>query len=116
MSLESPRNGTPPIRTKSDEITYVPSQDDYETIKILGKGSFGDVNLAREKSTGRLVAVKALFIPHILKMNKRDAVVREGKILEVLRGKPYIIELITKFKEENQLFFIFERCKYGTLA
>ena len=70
-------------------------------IKPLGKGSFGDVNLAREKRTGKLVAVKDLHIPHILKSNKKDAVVREGKILEKLRGKPFIIELYSKFKEEN---------------
>ena len=95
---------------------YVPSTADYEIIKPLGKGSFGDVNLAKEKSTGKLVAIKDLYINQILKLDKKDAVIREGKILEKLRNKPFIIELYTKFKEDNQLFFVFESCKYGTLS
>jgi len=51
-----------------------------------------------------------------MKLNKREAVIREGKILEKLRGKPFIIELYTKFKDQDQLFFVFQHCKYGTLA
>ena len=90
--------------------------EDYEVIKPCGKGSFGDVNLAREKKTGRIVAIKDLHIPQILKLNKKEAVVREGKILEKLRGKPFIIELYTKFKENSQLFFVFQYCKYGSLS
>ena len=78
---------------------YVPSQDDYQIVKPLGKGSFGDVNLAIEKSSGRFVAIKDLHIPQIMRLNKKEAVIREGKILEKLRGKPFIIELYTKFKD-----------------
>jgi serine/threonine protein kinase len=68
-------------------------------VKPLGKGSFGDVSLAIEKSTGRFVAIKDLHIPQIMKLNKKDAVIREGKILDKLRGKPFIIELIIRFRE-----------------
>ena len=82
----------------------------------LGKGSFGDVSLAKEKKSGRLVAIKDLHIPNVLKLNKRDAVIREGKILEKLRGLPFIIELYIRFREDNALYFVFENCKHGTLS
>ena len=94
----------------------IPSIDDYTIIRALGKGSFGDVNLARDKRNGRFVAIKDLYINQILKLDKKEAVIREGKILERLNGKPFIIELYCKFKEDNQLYFVFQHCKYGTLA
>lgn len=53
------------------------------------------------------MAIKDLLIGNVLKLNKKDAVIREGKILEKLRGKPFIIELITKFKEDTSLYFVF---------
>lgn len=72
--------------------------------------------MAKEKVSGRLVAIKDLHIPNVLKLNKKDAVIREGKILEKLRGKPFIIELYVRFREREALYFVFEHCKHGTLA
>ena len=74
------------------------------------------MNLAKEKASGRLVAIKELHIPNVLKLNKKEAVIREGKILEKLRGKPFIIELYVRFREKGALYFVFENCKHGTLA
>ena len=62
------------------------------------------------------MAIKDLHIPNVLKLNKKDAVIREGKILEKLRGKPFIIELYVRFREREALYFVFEHCKHGTLA
>ena len=104
-SMSSMQDGVSRLTRNHSEAdmstAYVPSTSDYEIIKPLGKGSFGDVNLAREKSSGRLVAIKDLYINQILKLDKKEAVIREGKILERLKNKPFIIELYTKFKEDN---------------
>jgi protein kinase A len=94
----------------------VPSISDFKLQGSLGKGSFGDVTLAIEKSTGNQVAVKELHIPDILKRDKKEAVIREGRILETLRGRPFIITLFNKFKEDSSLYFVFEHCKHGTLS
>ena len=126
-SLPTQKRALPPSGSPDEEVkrlnseadlanVEVPCMADYQVIKSCGKGSFGDVNLAREKKTGRLVAIKDLYISQILKLDKKEAVIREGKILERLNGRPYIISLYCKFKEDNQLFFVFEHCKYGTLA
>jgi len=94
----------------------VPSIEDFKLKNSLGKGSFGDVTLAIEKSTGNSVAIKELHIPDILKRDKKEAVIREGRILETLRGRPFIITLFYKFKEDSSLYFVFEHGKHGTLS
>ena len=34
--------------------------DDFETIKIIGRGAFGTVDLVRRKATGQVYAMKTL--------------------------------------------------------
>ena len=36
------------------------AKDDFETIRLLGKGEYGKVQLVRKKSTGELFALKTL--------------------------------------------------------
>jgi serine/threonine protein kinase len=39
-----------------------PTIDDYELGELLGRGAYGVVNLAKEKSTGIIVAIKNVSI------------------------------------------------------
>ena len=39
---------------------YRLSRDDFETVKIIGKGAFGEVAVVRAKATGRIYAMKIL--------------------------------------------------------
>ena len=36
------------------------SRDDFETVKIIGKGAFGEVAVVRARATGRIYAMKIL--------------------------------------------------------
>ena len=60
------------------------SINDYKFIKAIGEGAFGKVYLAEEKSSNKLVAIKALDKAHILKHNKIKSVYRERDILNKL--------------------------------
>ena len=33
---------------------------DYEPIKIIGKGAFGEVRVCKEKRTGQIIAIKKM--------------------------------------------------------
>lgn len=45
--------------------------DDFEPLKLIGKGAFGEVRICRDRSTGKLVAVKKL---------RKAEMVRRGQV------------------------------------
>lgn len=59
--------------------------DNFDIGKALGKGKFGNVYLAREKSSGFIVALKVLFKTQILKANVSHQLKREIEIQTHLR-------------------------------
>lgn len=61
------------------------SLDNFDIGKALGKGKFGNVYLAREKSSGFIVALKVLFKTQILKSNVEHQLKREIEIQTHLR-------------------------------
>lgn len=61
------------------------SLENFDIGKALGKGKFGNVYLAREKSSGFIVALKVLFKTQILKANVQHQLKREIEIQTHLR-------------------------------
>lgn len=59
--------------------------ENFDIGKALGKGKFGNVYLAREKSSGFIVALKVLFKTQILKANVEHQLKREIEIQTHLR-------------------------------
>ena len=54
----------------------------FETLKLLGKGSFGDVNLVRKKDTNKLYALKVIWKHNkTARVNFMDSVFNERDVL-----------------------------------
>lgn len=49
--------------------------EDFEFLKVLGKGTFGKVILCREKGTGLLYAIKVL---------KKETIIEKGEVTHTL--------------------------------
>ena len=41
---------------------------------------------------------------------------REKEMLKQLKGKPFIVSMEQTFMDKENLYFVFEHCKYGTLS
>lgn len=66
--------------------------DQYQTIRVLGEGSFGKVKLAIHQPTGRQVALKIISRRKLLSRDMVGRVEREIQYLQLLRH-PHIIKL-----------------------
>jgi len=70
------------------------SKEDFEQIKVIGRGGFSRVVLARKKDTGRLYALKIMKKERIHKEKKLKPILSERYIMEKLRARhPFIIKL-----------------------
>ena len=68
------------------------SVSDFELIKVIGRGGFSRVLLARKKDTGRLYAMKILKKSKIIREKKLKPIISERKIMERL-DHPFIVKL-----------------------
>jgi len=87
---------------------------DFDLGKPLGKGKFGVVYLAREKTTHYICALKVLFKSQLSKAGVEYQLRREIEIQSHLRH-PNILRLYGYFYDENRVYLILEYCKNGEL-
>jgi len=86
----------------------------FEIGKPLGKGKFGSVYLARERSTKFIVALKVLFKAQLNKANVEHQLRREIEIQSHLRH-PNILRLYGYFHDEGRVYLILEFAAKGEL-
>lgn len=93
-----------------------PKLEDFEMIKVLGKGSYGKVVLVKRKgSTDRTAyAMKMLRKDHVVKRNQVEHTKAERNVLQVVKH-PFIVELHAAFQTPKKLHFVLEFCAGGEL-
>lgn len=98
-----------------DKISsYTWGPHDFELGAPLGRGKFGRVYVAREKSTHFMVAMKLMFKSEIQKGRVERQVLREIEIQSRLKH-PNILRLFTYFYDERRIYLVLELCSEGEL-
>ncbi|GFS42156.1 hypothetical protein NPIL_141851 [Nephila pilipes] len=88
--------------------------EDFDIGRPLGKGKFGNVYLARERSTQFIVALKILSKSQILKNGVEHQVRREIEIQTHLRH-PNILRMYAYFWDDTKIYLILEFAARGEL-
>ena len=80
--------------------------EQYEKIRELGSGSYGDVFQALDKKSGEFVAVKKLKKKIFSLDESRN--LKEVKCLRKMNNHPNIVKLRNLVKEHEDVFIVFE--------
>ena len=99
-----------------DDSQIGEKSDDFEILRSLGKGAFGQVFKVRSKINNKVYAMKKLNIKEIRDDNEKayELTMNETAILERL-SHPHIIKYYKKFTEGNFLYIIIEFATNGDI-
>lgn len=102
-------------RVRADGARLVPRIPGYDLLDHLGTGGFGAVYLARQRSTGRQVAVKVLLPRIAAEPGVRDRFRREIEVHARL-AHPNVVESYENGAVDELAWFAMEYCDRGSLS
>ncbi|KAL0985415.1 hypothetical protein UPYG_G00156580 [Umbra pygmaea] len=88
---------------------------DFHFVKVIGKGSFGKVVLARYRQSGGFYAVKVLQKETILKKKEQKNVMVERSVLMKGLQHPFLVGLHFSFQTSHHLYFVLDYVSGGDL-
>ena len=88
--------------------------DDFELLKVVGKGSFGKVFQVRKKDSGKIYAMKVLKKEQLVKRKQVAHTQTERKVLEEI-DHPFIVSLRFAFQTQDKLYMVLDYFTGGEL-
>lgn len=90
------------------------STDDFQIVRVIGKGSFGKVMEVRKKDTGETFAMKEMSKDVIERENLLEHIFAEKSILQKI-DHPFIVQLHYAFQTKDKLYLILDFLSGGEL-
>ena len=110
-TIDKKRTNT--IFSKHKTIKTV-SLEDFQVLKILGRGSFGKVSLVQYKGSDQYYAMKSLKKDVLLDQDQVESTILEKKILESL-DHPFLVGLVFCFQTVERIYFVMPFIRGGEL-
>merc|ERR1711881_812926 len=101
--------------TRTDKKHYGP--EDFQILKLIGKGTFGQVFQVRKKDTGRIYAMKVLTKKVIVQKKEIQHTIGERNILvrTATTESPFIVGLKFSFQTPTDLYLVTDYMSGGEL-
>lgn len=87
--------------------------DDFEMMRVLGKGCAGKVLLVRHKASNELYALKAITKKHVLAHQELQHTLTEQAVLKRMAHEvsdPFVVRLWWSFHDRENLFLVMVSC------
>jgi serine/threonine protein kinase len=90
----------------------------FEVVRRIGKGSFGEAHLVRDKEHGNTMRVIKTVDLSALEEGEQQAALRECALLQAYSssGHPNVVQYVDAFTAEGVLHIVMEYCAGGDLA
>uniref|UniRef100_A0A4W4H1T3 non-specific serine/threonine protein kinase n=1 Tax=Electrophorus electricus TaxID=8005 RepID=A0A4W4H1T3_ELEEL len=89
--------------------------DDFDRIKLIGKGAYGAVQLVRHKVSKQVYAMKQLSKFEMIKRSDSAFFWEEREIM-AFSNSPWIVQLYCAFQDERHLYLVMEFMPGGDLV
>nr|XP_005577416.2 serine/threonine-protein kinase MRCK gamma isoform X1 [Macaca fascicularis] len=101
-----------PFVSKVKELRL--QRDDFEILKVIGRGAFGEVAVVRQRDTGQIFAMKMLHKWEMLK-RAETACFREERDVLVKGDSRWVTTLHYAFQDEEYLYLVMDYYAGGDL-
>lgn len=119
MPLEKKRQEAESLAKKeSNFLRFLRTKEtpaNFQTIKVIGKGAFGEVRLVQRKSDGKIYALKSLIKSEMFKRDQLAHVRAERDILADHKDNPWLVKLHASFQDSAYLYLLMEFLPGGDL-
>ncbi|XP_072263628.1 rho-associated protein kinase 2 isoform X2 [Pyxicephalus adspersus] len=89
--------------------------EDYDVVKVIGRGAFGEVQLVRHKTTQKVYAMKLLSKFEMIKRSD-SAFFWEERDIMAFANSPWVVQLFSAFQDDKHLYMVMEYMPGGDLV
>lgn len=111
-STDAPTPPPPPPPPAPSTPSY--RLQDFDTLAVVGTGTFGRVHLVKEKNAERFFALKVMSIPDVIRLKQEQHVHNEKAVLAEV-SHPFLIKLFWTGHDARFLYMLLEFAPGGEL-
>ncbi|CAG5896586.1 rho-associated protein kinase 1 isoform 2-T2 [Menidia menidia] len=89
--------------------------EDYEVVKVIGRGAFGEVQLVRHRATSKVYAMKLLSKFEMIKRSD-SAFFWEERDIMAFANSSWVVQLFFAFQDDRYLYMVMEYMPGGDLV
>lgn len=89
--------------------------EDYEVVKVIGRGAFGEVQLVRHKASQKVYAMKLLSKFEMIKRSD-SAFFWEERDIMAFANSAWVVQLFYAFQDDRYLYMVMEYMPGGDLV
>ncbi|XP_061100119.1 rho-associated protein kinase 2 isoform X2 [Conger conger] len=94
---------------------YQMKSEDFDRVKVIGRGAFGEVQLVRHKASQKVYAMKLLSKFEMIKRSD-SAFFWEERDIMAFSDSPWVVQLCSAFQDDRYLYMVMEYMPGGDLV